>query len=71
MYIDRQYIKNTILSISQENNIIEATKKLEKIYGVPWYTLYNFTRNSIPTEKNLLKIIKCLNIDANKLFVVT
>ncbi|WP_346892655.1 hypothetical protein [Clostridium sp. UBA871] len=70
MYIDRQYLKNTVLKVSQEKNIINATKKIQQMCGVPWYVIYDFTRKATPNEESLLKIIKCLNIDTVKLFVI-
>lgn len=70
MYINRKYLKDKILEVSQEKNIIDATKKIQHMYGIQYYILYNFTRKSVPKEETLLKIIKYLSLDTHKLFVI-
>lgn len=70
MRINRNYIKEKILKTSNEIKIIDATKKIQKMYGIPWYVLYNFSRQSIPNEETLLKIIEKLELDTNRLFTV-
>lgn len=67
--VDRDYLKLKILELAEEKNLIDACKKIELFFSIPYYVLYNFTRKSVPKEENLLKIIVALNLDANKLFV--
>ena len=68
--IDRNYLKNVICEISNCSSVLSGCKKIQNIYGIPYYILYNFTKSCLPEEKNLLLIIKYLNLDLNKLFVI-
>ena len=70
MYVNRKYLKDKILEVSQEKNIIDATKKIQQMYGIQYYVLYDFTRKSVPKEETLLKTIKHLGLDTHKLFVI-
>lgn len=68
--INREYIKNVIHDITKEKSILTGCKKIQELYGIPYYIIYNFTRNSLPGEYNLLKIIKSLNLDLSQLFLL-
>lgn len=70
MRIDRNYVKEKILETTNEAKIIDATKKIQQMHGIPWYVIYNFTRQAVPNEETLLKIIEKLKLDTHKLFVV-
>lgn len=68
--VNRLYLKNKIHEITNDKNIISACKKIEQMYNIPYYVIYNFTRKGLPTEDNFIKIIKSLNLDFTKLFII-
>lgn len=66
--INREYIKNTILKHTSETRINASCEKLSNETGIPEYVIYNFTRASLPREKNFLTLIKVLKLDTKILF---
>lgn len=66
--INREYIKSEILKHTSETRIKVACEKLANETGIPEYVLYNFTRASLPREKDFLKILRVLGLDLKILF---
>lgn len=66
--INREYIKNAILKHTSETRIKVACEKLSSETNIPEYVIYNFTRCSLPREKDLIHLIKTLKLDTLKMF---
>ena len=66
--INREYIKNAILKHTSETRIKIACEKLSCETGIPEYVIYNFTRASLPREKDFLTLLRVLKLDTKILF---
>ncbi|MFL0166738.1 hypothetical protein [Candidatus Clostridium helianthi] len=66
--MNREYIKSQILKHTSETRIKVACEKLSNEINIPDYIIYNFTRASIPREKDLAKLITILKLDLKILF---
>lgn len=66
--INREYIKQAIIKHSGDERIKSACSKLSEQTGIAEYVIYNFTRASVPREKDLIKLIKILGLDLKILF---
>lgn len=68
--LNRDYIRQSIISHTGDERIKAACDKLEKETSIPSYVIYNFTRCSMPREKDLISLIKTLKLDTRKMFDV-
>lgn len=68
--LNREYIRQSIIHHTSDDRIKSACEKLEKETSIPSYVIYNFTRCSMPREKDLIVLIKTLKLDTKKMFDV-
>lgn len=66
--INREYIRQVIIKHTGDERIRSACAKLSEQTNIPEYVIYNFTRASVPREKDLIKLIKVLGLDLKILF---